>query len=807
MTEHTDLAGLPEAVPLRRVAPGWRVLALLTLLMSGGLLLVIVVLALALMNESDTSGSPASYYGGPPTASYTVTQNGSPDGPLPAIAESPTVLDPDLGGQVLDPRLVPYPIKADLAAADQSGEGADTAARRFLRLGEDVWRPQRGHEPEHVTVSQDGRFLAAVSRGRLLGGTVASGPTLDISLEEGMSQGFTGEPGEGSAGPPAGASPPPPPGLYDPAMLVARPVVGEPAWRKGSPVLYFAVAGGRVRCCRFEDGPRGPSTTLLAVSADQATPVPGTVEQLVLLRSRAVPKLDGPGTLPAADPTEVVLRDLATGTERVIVTAGSASWRHVAVSPDGARLALVSNLGNEGATDARWRVFLVPLAGGDPKPVTPPAESLGPVCWTPDGAGLVYARFHEAATTDRVEEEPAAHLPRSDLFHLDLTSGRETRLSRGGGFFAPSLDDAGLLYYLTTRAPGSGPVPILRRVPLAAALGFAAKEPESPPRTAAAWAKLVATVLTETDVSASADGKAVTPEELGKWATRFARHYQEAFAHKPPASLEDFDRLRRELARLSLPSGTQERLRLVFGAALGDLLCRQHGARWQLVPGPLARAEAVMAPPPEASPFAHVVNPFAPFSAVASPLRKHMLTLADGRVLVLTNDTDGTELLRDLVDPDLARGAELLRQGKLEEGERILRDLLQKAPQRENGALALHIGHMLYNSQRYAAVVDLMKRWSYRRSPDPRKYNLLGLAQLQANPQQAADAFKSALRCDLHYGPAYLNLALAYEKLNQRPAAAQCLQRYLQLLPMGALAADARRRLGELTHSAPALAP
>ena len=139
-----------------------------------------------------------------------------------------------------------------------------------------------------------------------------------------------------------------------------------------------------------------------------------------------------------------------------------------------------------------------------------------------------------------------------------------------------------------------------------------------------------------------------------------------------------------------------------------------------------------------------------------------------------------------------------MRQGKVEESERVLRDLLQRELHRENGALALHVGQLLYTHQRHDAVVDLMKRWSRKRPPDPRKFNLLGLAQLHSSPPQAVDAFKSALRCDLHYGSGYLNLALAYEKLNQRAAAVQCLRRYLQLLPQGPLARDAQRRLGEL---------
>ncbi len=97
-----------------------------------------------------------------------------------------------------------------------------------------------------------------------------------------------------------------------------------------------------------------------------------------------------------------------------------------------------------------------------------------------------------------------------------------------------------------------------------------------------------------------------------------------------------------------------------------------------------------------------------------------------------------------------------------------------------------------------------MKLESRRQPYDARKFNLLGLGQLGQNPSDAANSFKSALRCDLHYGPAYLNLAQAYQNTNNPAAAAQCLQRYLQLFPAGPLARDAQRRLGALLNTPPA---
>ena len=81
---------------------------------------------------------------------------------------------------------------------------------------------------------------------------------------------------------------------------------------------------------------------------------------------------------------------------------------------------------------------------------------------------------------------------------------------------------------------------------------------------------------------------------------------------------------------------------------------------------------------------------------------------------------------------------------------------------------------------------------------DPRKFNLLGLALLQDKPRQAVGSFRRALRCDLRYEPAYLNLAQAYDKLGETSSATECLRRYLRLMPQGKLAGDARQRLAAL---------
>src|SRR5262249_13763478 len=169
------------------VAPRWRVLAILGLLASAGLLLAVAVLGAALLSDTNRFVPPAMAVPMPAPPPMVPGQPMPPGAAatlgLTDPADDPGGLPPDEGG-VQDPRQLPYPIKADLAVAGRpgpAGPARDTAARRFLSLGQDVWRARKGLEPEHVAVSADGRFLAVAHAGKVWAGTVAQGPTLEVS--------------------------------------------------------------------------------------------------------------------------------------------------------------------------------------------------------------------------------------------------------------------------------------------------------------------------------------------------------------------------------------------------------------------------------------------------------------------------------------------------------------------------------------------------------------------------------------------------------------------------------------------------
>src|SRR5262249_49742748 len=149
-------------------------------------------------------------------------------------------------------------------------------------------------------------------------------------------------------------------------------------------------------------------------------------EKLIFVRNLPRPKLDVPGAPPALDLTEVVLGDLNTNEPRILVPASSSAWRNLAVSPDGKRLALVSDRGHEGRRSGHLRIFVRGLAGGEPRPLTPPASHAGPVCWTADGQALVYARSQDPEPADHWEVESGGPNASLDLYQWDLATNRET---------------------------------------------------------------------------------------------------------------------------------------------------------------------------------------------------------------------------------------------------------------------------------------------------------------------------------------------------------------------------------------------
>jgi tetratricopeptide (TPR) repeat protein len=761
----------PQGVPA-----GWRVAAVVSFVLLGVCALLLFSACIALATRPRPAPPPLD-----PQPQFVFPQPQLPPPDPPAVAQNN---DEDANA---DPRTLPYPLVQDLrppgAAPVVPGEPPakhePDAREQFVGAGQLVWTSAEPSGPQVLLVSPDGANIAyAGSRG------VMAGPPQDLQLiigsEPAGAFALGGLPGPGLG---AGAGP------------------SVSAWSSNGTDLYWARADDFLSTAAVHRRLGAPPVTPIhGVTARCAVPVPPDDRRLVLVRDRARPKVEAPLRQWPADPSEVVVYEAEKKVARILIPVGTAVWRAPAVSPDGKRLALVSDSGHEAELPRLWRVFVIDLAGGEPKPLTPASSHAGTVCWGPEGKTLIYAR--SAAPN---EENFLGDAFRPNVFEVDPATRREAPLTVGGGFSSPSVTRDGQLYCLDQARVGVAEHVQLFRLPLAKARELAAKQnPDH--RGTKVWTEMAAAALTKAGVPADARAPALDEEKVKKLAAAFGEVYRERFKADLPDTAAELDRLRGAARGLSLPVPQRRQIGLVLGAVEGEYLRRKHGARWALG----KPAGAPLADPKVHELFRHIVNPFHDFWAQdaddfdpdeesAFGTLVTALSVAEGRPLVLAHD----QAVRTHVaaaDADLARGAALLKEGQGDEADRVLLELTKRHTR--NYHLALHVGALLSDQGRKDALRTLAGRLNADALKEARVYNLVGVSRLDDNPQAAIAAFKNALRCNLYHGPAYFNLAQACEKANNVAAARRCLRRYLKLMPYGPLAEDARRRLAALPPDA-----
>lgn len=773
------LEDLPEAIPLHRVAPVWRTLALLAIPLAGMMLVFVVVLGIVIAGLR---------------AQLRATALAAPAPPPVWVPATATTVEPETEREEpVEAVNLPYPVRDDLRANDrqvgQEEEEANSSRARFLKKGKEVWKCPSGQTVSQVAMSADGQQIAYFQGDKLIAGSLDSPQAIEKT------------PPNSSPWAPVPVQKP-----RAPRLQRDRNLVGTPAWSADGRYVYYSDAGGRV----FRYDSQNSAIETLALNGHDPVPIPGNADRIVLVRSQPIAKVETPGARAEADPSEIAVCNWnATAVKlRTLVAPGKGTWHSLAVSPDGKRLAAVSDLGSQGNDSRRWRLFVGNLANGQMQALTAPAGQVSRPCWTADGKRLIYARAQEPIPPDCWENTEGVSRP-MDLFEYDLEAKQETRLSRGGGFASPSLGSDGSLYFLLWKADSNFRSRAhLHKMMLAGAQQFARKEKALPARDVAAWTDLVEKVCKAAQVPADIHEGALTLDLMRRIAEEFEKTYRDQFQQDPPATEAALDRLlRQELPALAWSPAQRPKLVLVLGAVQGEYLRRKSGAEWHLCKGPLTG----MAKPESSddSVFGYAFNPFLlPIGRerddeeggsdrwLSLRFLSHQM---EGRPLLLTNDPTlvQAELSRRAC-PELVQATELLKQGKEEEAEILLFDLLNQAPNRNNVYLALRVGRLLYDQGRIDALQKLMVQRCAQPPRDARQFNLLGLALLEAAPDKAVLAFKKALRCDLHFGPAYLNLAQAYHKTGDTRSASLCLKRYLDLMPYGPLASDAARRLATL---------
>jgi hypothetical protein len=310
------------------------------------------------------------------------------------------------------------------------------------------------------------------------------------------------------------------------------------------------------------------------------------------------------------------------------------------------------------------------------------------LCWSSDGKSLIFDRGPATSRWEELDKSGISPYASWDLFDLDLATGLEKPLSRGGGFWSPSMAQEDDLHFLADikeegRTPGSlvpRPTGALVHMPLKTARGIMAEQDQERAALAKKWTDFSGRVLKEAGLTSAFGASKLSPETLRKLAEAFARNYATLFKDDPPTTAAALENLRKDLADLDLSAQTETDLQLILGAADGQYLERHlPGTRWLVQPGPLGPTgtSALLTD----NPFVLVFNPFRALKPAATVSRG--ISLAEirsrvaGRTLVLSNDPTGSaKAVAPMIDPALAQGVELLAKKKGDEADRVLEDLL-----------------------------------------------------------------------------------------------------------------------------------
>lgn len=143
--------------------------------------------------------------------------------------------------------------------------------------------------------------------------------------------------------------------------------------------------------------------------------------------------------------SELDLIDVATHARRTL-TYRREGLSDPAFSPDGSKLAFIADAGN--GDDAKSQVWVMPLDGGDPRPVTSAPEGVEQFAWRPDGEAFAYAAeeaqpkrsgaakfrdsfvFTTEPITTRHDPQPVY------LYVVPAAGGQARRLTSGAGSVA-----------------------------------------------------------------------------------------------------------------------------------------------------------------------------------------------------------------------------------------------------------------------------------------------------------------------------------------------------------------------------------
>ena len=154
----------------------------------------------------------------------------------------------------------------------------------------------------------------------------------------------------------------------------------------------------------------------------------------------SLPSDDTPVTLARAGSARIGVTFLAAPPSYGIIHASATG------SPDGGTVVFAGFERNE-RRDGVPRLWIIPVAGGQPTPLTPGGEVGGRFpCWSPDGSLIAFIEDFEGSDG---QEYPAVHLIPAEGGEARIITGETDGVSDGSIAFAP---DVGRIAFFSDKA-------------------------------------------------------------------------------------------------------------------------------------------------------------------------------------------------------------------------------------------------------------------------------------------------------------------------------------------------------------------
>jgi hypothetical protein len=380
---------------------------------------------------------------------------------------------------------------------------------------------------------------------------------------------------------------------------------------------------------------------------------------------------------------------LGKGSRQVLVDFPLGRVSHPTLSPDGTRIALVTNRDYPRTAPVGRHLYVCAADGSGLRQLTRDPEDIIAVAWSPDGKWLYAARRLAVGDNGAVGTGGSA-----DVYRLSPETGQTENLTRSGHIGRVWAVGSDLLLEV-----GAWDVPLaqrgLFRINVDQLARATAARPVPPPADPRAQRKALAARMQA--VLGPANIKQVVPTValLEKAARAFAEEVAKGHGRELDFSTASLDHLNHVLTEMDPGAVSDPAILFGFAAYYGQTLRRVNGAEWDLQPVPLGEwtpGQEVLS-----TPLAEVVLPWSSAFLTARGSEFMRLHTADelrdrqqGRKLILVYPPAHAEAaLRRATGPAYYEARKLLDAGDVKPAIDILAKELRQRPR--NRPLAVEV--------------------------------------------------------------------------------------------------------------------